>query len=139
MRTRDDDIFDKLDIVVDVGGIYDAERNRFDHHQVTFEESWTNSPEDITKLSSAGLVYRHFGKEIITNAVLDNWGITLDEARLEKVYQKVYKKLILEVDALDNGVSEATDMKYYISTGLGSRIARMNPEWNAPSTKTEHG
>lgn len=29
-------------------------------------------------------------------------------------------------------------MKYYISTGLGSRIARTNPEWNAPKTKTQH-
>ena len=135
MRTRQEDVFDKLDIVVDVGGVYDANRNKFDHHQVTFEESWTNSSTDITKLSSAGLVYKHFGKEIIANAVLDNWGVTLDEGKLEKVYQKVYKKLILEVDALDNGVSEAENMKYYISTGLGSRIARTNPEWNAPRSK----
>jgi len=89
-------------------------------------------------LSSAGLVYKHFGKEIISNAVLDNWGVTLDEQKLENVYQKVYKKLILEVDALDNGVSEAPDMKYYISTGLGARVARTNPEWNAPKTKTQH-
>lgn len=50
----------------------------------------------------------------------------------------MYKKLILEVDALDNGVSEAENMKYYISTGLGSRIARTNPEWNAPASKTQH-
>ena len=86
VRTRQEDVFDKLDIVVDVGGVYDAARNRFDHHQVTFEESWNNSPDDITKLSSAGLVYKHFGKEIIANAVQDNWGVTLDEARLEKVF-----------------------------------------------------
>ena len=50
----------------------------------------------------------------------------------------MYKKLILEVDALDNGVSEAPEMKYYISTGLGSRIARTNPEWNAPRSKNQH-
>ena len=86
MRTRQESVFDQLDIVVDVGGVYDAERNRFDHHQATFDESWTNSPTDITKLSSAGLVYRHFGKEVIANAILDNWGVTLDAARLEKVY-----------------------------------------------------
>ena len=86
MRTRQENVFDQLDIVVDVGGIYDAERNRFDHHQATFTESWTNSESDITKLSSAGLVYKHYGREVIANAVLDNWGVTLDEARLEKVY-----------------------------------------------------
>lgn len=80
MRTRQEEVFDKLDVVVDVGGVYDVARNRFDHHQATFDESWNSSPDDITKLSSAGLVYRHFGKEIIANAVQDNWGVTLDEA-----------------------------------------------------------
>lgn len=139
VRTRQEDAFDLLDIVVDVGGVYDPDRHRYDHHQATFEESWNNSPDDITKLSSAGLVYRHFGREIITNAVKDNWGVTLEGDRLEKVYRKVYKKLILEVDALDNGISEGENMKYYISTGLGSRIARTNPEWNAPRSKTQHG
>jgi len=132
-------VFDLLDIVVDVGGIYDPARNRYDHHMATFTESWNSKPDDITKLSSAGLVWRHFGKEIVANAILDNWGITLSEVKLERVFQRVYKKLILEVDALDNGVSESETMKYYISTGLGSRIARTNPEWNAPKTKTQHG
>lgn len=84
------------------------------------------------------MVYRHYGREVIRNAVFDNWGVALEGEVLEKVYKKVYRKLILEVDALDNGVSEAANMKYYISTGLGSRIARTNPEWNAPKTKTQH-
>jgi len=29
-------------------------------------------------------------------------------------------------------------MKYSIKSGLGSRIARMNPAWNAPSTTSQH-
>ena len=32
VRTRVEDVFPKLDIVVDVGGVYDAEKMRFDHH-----------------------------------------------------------------------------------------------------------
>ena len=71
-------MFDRLDLVCDVGGIYDPARNKFDHHQSSFEESWTNTEKDITKLSSAGLIFKHFGKEIISNAVSDNWGVTLD-------------------------------------------------------------
>ena len=114
VRTRQEDVFDLLDIVVDVGGIYDADRNRYDHHQATFEESWNNSPDDITKLSSAGLVFRHFGREVITNAVKDNWGVTLEGPRLEKVYQKVYKKLILEVDALDNGMNQFAGKRFHL-------------------------
>ena len=53
----------------DVGAIYDHERQRYDHHQKTFTETWNNEASDITKLSSAGLIYRHFGKEVIQNAV----------------------------------------------------------------------
>ena len=85
VRTRQDDVFDSLDIVVDVGGVYDPARNRYDHHMATFEETWNSSPDDITKLSSAGLIWRHFGKEITANAILDNWGITLPEEKLEQV------------------------------------------------------
>ena len=61
----------------------------------TFEESWTNTAEDVTKLSSAGLVYKHYGKQVIMRAVSSNWGVNLEGEQLEKVYQKVYKKLIL--------------------------------------------
>jgi len=46
---------------------------------------------------------------------------------LDKVYQKVYKKLMLEVDAIDNGVSESDQpLKYRIGSHLGNRVARYN-------------
>ena len=32
-RTRDLEILNKMDIVVDVGGVYDPKRHRYDHHQ----------------------------------------------------------------------------------------------------------
>ncbi len=32
-RTRDQKILDTCDVVVDVGGVYDPERHRYDHHQ----------------------------------------------------------------------------------------------------------
>jgi uncharacterized UPF0160 family protein len=32
-RTRDPKILDECDTVVDVGGVFNAERRRFDHHQ----------------------------------------------------------------------------------------------------------
>lgn len=88
----------------------------------------------MTKLSSAGLIYRHFGKEVVANAVKQVWGVTLDETKLEKVYKEIYNKLILEVDAIDNGVSEADEMRYHVKSGLASRVGRMNSNWNAPKT-----
>ena len=32
-RSRDPKVLDECDVVVDVGGVYDPEKMRFDHHQ----------------------------------------------------------------------------------------------------------
>jgi uncharacterized UPF0160 family protein len=53
--------------VIDVGATYEPEKNRFDHHQRGFEEVFGHG--FVTKLSSAGLVYKHFGREIVANVL----------------------------------------------------------------------
>jgi hypothetical protein len=55
-----------MDVLIDVGGEYSPSTNRFDHHQRGFEEIFGNG--HVIKLSSAGLVYKHFGLEIIAGA-----------------------------------------------------------------------
>lgn len=47
------------------------------------------------------------------------WGQELTKEQVEKIHDQLYKKLILEVDAIDNGVSEAAEMRYMIGSGLG--------------------
>ena len=42
--------------MLDVGGVYDPDRDRYDHHQKGFEEVFGHGFN--TKLSSAGLVYK---------------------------------------------------------------------------------
>ncbi len=41
----------------------------------------------------------------------------------------------MEIDAIDNGVAQtkknADPLVYKIQTGLSSRVARLNPAWNA--------
>lgn len=56
VRTRDPALLEQCTVVVDVGGEYDLDRNRFDHHQRGFNEVFGG--EFVTKLSSAGLVYK---------------------------------------------------------------------------------
>ncbi|KAM3681875.1 hypothetical protein ACJW31_12G031500 [Castanea mollissima] len=56
VRTRDPKILESLDAVVDVGGLYDSTRDRYDHHQNGFAEVFGHG--FTTKLSSAGLVYK---------------------------------------------------------------------------------
>ncbi|CAN1177941.1 MYG1 protein [Linum perenne] len=56
VRTRDPQVLETLDAVLDVGGVYDPSRDRFDHHQKGFQEVFGHGFS--TKLSSAGLVYK---------------------------------------------------------------------------------
>lgn len=63
VRTRDAAVIAQGLVVVDVGGEYIPESHRYDHHQRGFEITY--SPKHDIKLSSAGLVYKHFGERVI--------------------------------------------------------------------------
>lgn len=133
IRTRDPATLATLDILVDVGGVYDPSALRFDHHQRSFSTTFDkDGPHSSIKLSSAGLVYKHFGRTVI-RSVLEKEGIKLlNEQDLERVYTKIYKSFVEAVDAIDNGVSRyETDKpaKYESSTNLSSRVARLNADW----------
>lgn len=52
------------------------------------------------KLSSAGLIYCHYGHRVIRQLVPE----VVDEADIDRIFKKVYDSLIKEVDAVDNGV-----------------------------------
>lgn len=61
---------------------------RFDHHQKTFHDTLSEEAFQ-TRLSSAGLVYRHFGRQILRQLVE---GTTVPGDVVDKkLYAKVYK------------------------------------------------
>lgn len=96
IRTRDPAVLNSCHTVVDVGGEYDDATKRYDHHQRGFE---TVFPGHNTKLSSAGLVYMHFGKDIITTVT------GLQGADRDLLYEKLYTDFVEAFDANDNGVN----------------------------------
>lgn len=63
VRTRNPEVLASCDIVVDVGAVYDPARNLFDHHQREFQDTLNESYS--IRLSSAGLIYKHFGREVL--------------------------------------------------------------------------
>lgn len=147
IRTRDPALLATCDTVLDVGGEYDADRRRFDHHQRGFT---TTFPGRDTKLSSAGLVYKHFGKEIIANKRgAAGEGSDSDFSTVELLYNKIYESFVEAVDANDNGVSvyspegvAAAGLKKKFSDGgftLGAMVGRLNSNWNdsTPSDPVE--
>lgn len=86
IRTRDSEVYKKADIVVDVGGVYDAKAGRFDHHQ----EGRAGTRDNGIPYASFGLVWKEYGSELAGG---DEEAKLLDE------------KLIMSIDAPDNAVS----------------------------------
>lgn len=107
LRSRDPAYFYDSDILVDVGGIYDPDNFRFDHHQSDFHEKWTENSE--THLSSAGLIWRHYGKEIVemyldANSNEFDCDENYNDEIITEIVNLIYEKLFLEIDANDNGI-----------------------------------
>jgi len=130
VRTRDPAKLDACTLVVDVGGVFDRETHRYDHHQKTFSHtmnSLDSKKKWVTKLSSAGLVYCYFGREIIAHLL----GSKEDDKLVEKVFDKVYENFVEEIDAIDNGISTHDgEGRYSISTNLSARVSHLGPNWN---------
>ncbi|XP_047329214.1 MYG1 protein-like [Impatiens glandulifera] len=123
IRTRDPEVLETLDAVLDVGGIYDPTRDRYDHHQAGFEEIFSNGFR--TKLSSAGLVYKHYGEDIIAKEIK----LDCSHPNVKQLYIAIYKNFIEAIDAIDNGIREYNTKKspkYINNTDLSSRVNRLN-------------
>ncbi|OBZ81012.1 hypothetical protein A0J61_10939, partial [Choanephora cucurbitarum] len=135
IRTRDASKLAECDIIVDVGGVYDPATHRYDHHQRGFTETF--DAEHKTKLSSAGLVYKHFGKEVIMNVL----GKTEIDSDVEMLYQKTYDGFVESLDANDNGISaypsNINPLFKDSPTSLYHRVAQKNPGWNEPLNDAE--
>jgi len=84
VRTRDEAFITAGDYVFDVGGTYDKDKNRFDHHQAGGAKKRENGIE----YSSFGLVWEKFGAEI---------------CKSRKAADLIEKKLVMSIDAFDNG------------------------------------
>ncbi|XP_053508706.1 UPF0160 protein MYG1, mitochondrial [Ictalurus furcatus] len=139
IRTRDPVELAKCDIVVDVGGVYDPKQHRYDHHQRSFEETFNSlCPEKpwVTRLSSAGLVYLHFGRRILSHLTHLEQG----NRQLEILYDKMYENFVEEVDAVDNGISQYDgEARYTVGTTLSARVSHLNPWWNSDCQDTQEG
>lgn len=140
IRTRDPNVLSTCDIVVDVGGVYDPTKHRYDHHQRGFDHTISTVRPDIAKdrnikLSSAGLVYAHFGFEVIKEILATEDCIYTPED-LERIYMSIYDGFIEEIDAIDNGVPMYDEgfPRYRIDTHLSARVHNINPEWNNVKT-----
>lgn len=136
VRTRNSRELETCEVVVDVGGEYDPASHRYDHHQRGFSETFEHGMP--VKLSSAGLVYKHFGKRVVSGMLFTRQ-LFLNEKELDAVYRRMYKYFLEGVDGIDNGISQwpwAADVPplYIQPTTLSARVARLNTPWNRDYT-----
>ncbi|MES3031835.1 MAG: MYG1 family protein, partial [Patescibacteria group bacterium] len=94
IRTRDQKIIDRGDYVFDVGGIYDKDKNRFDHHQTGGAGSRAipgkSDEKGLIEYASVGLVWNKFGIKICGS---------------QKVFDTIEQRVVLPIDAFDNGIN----------------------------------
>lgn len=145
VRSRDEKVLSTCDIVVDVGGVFDPDTNKFDHHQASFKETFNSlRPKSPCKnggnirLSSAGLIYVYFGEQVIAAVLKRLKDIELEPSILSKFHLKLYESFIEEIDGIDNGVPQFDgEPKYKINSHLSNRLKRFNPDWNDDLSQDE--
>lgn len=92
-RTRDSALLAEAQVVFDVGGTYDRDARRYDHHMRDKPLRPNGEP-----FSSAGLVWRDFGEAAIATILPQ----TEPQARA-RIASMVDEGLIRDVDLMDNG------------------------------------
>jgi len=111
VRSRDDEIISKADIVVDVGLIYDPVKKRFDHHQ----EEGAGKRDNGIPFASFGLVWKEYGLEICGN---------------QEIADRIDRILVSPIDAGDNGMEiEESKIENLSSFSISEIVGLFVPTW----------
>jgi len=110
IRTRDHKIIENGNYVYDVGGIYDEEKNKFDHHQ----KEGVGKRENGIEYSSFGLIWKKFGIEV---------------AGGQREKEIIEEKLVAPVDAGDNGIDLVENKCEIAPYYLQNMFFAMLPTW----------
>ncbi len=129
VRTRDQALIDAADYVVDVGGIWDAEAGRFDHHQRGFDGARLARQVDGQSVpgvgyASAGLVWSAFGAAYV-QAWAKAQGHNLDAHAVDEVVRSIDHSLVQYLDIVDTGQGDVSPGIF----GLSSLLAQLNTHW----------
>lgn len=89
-------------------------------------------------MSSAGLIYVHYGEKVIQEMLKKSKDIELTPSQLQSIFIKIYQSFIQEIDGIDNGVPQFDgEPQYRINTHLSNRVKTFNPTWMDEKTSEE--
>lgn len=118
IRTREREVYETCDYVVDVGNEYDPQRKRFDHHQADGAGARVNG----VPYASFGLVWKEYGAKISS-----------DESA-----QRLDERMVQTIDGLDNGIDMMTEHpnNFYC---IQSLVSVAQPTWKEDDRTHDNG
>jgi uncharacterized UPF0160 family protein len=121
IRTRDPARIDAADFAVDVGGIWDPQHGRFDHHQKGF----AGARQSGVIYASAGLVWKEYGARCVALLAQAHAGHTLSARDAQDIAYAIDSDLVQYLDMSDTGAARNAPGGY----GLSAVISGFNPNW----------
>lgn len=121
VRTRDTAVIEVADFAVDVGGIWDPARGRFDHHQKGF----SGARQTGVPYASAGLVWREYGARCVSALALAHCGHQLTDDKAREMAYSIDADVVQYLDLSDVGAAKSAPGGY----GLSAVISGFNPNW----------
>jgi len=121
IRTREPERIAAADIAVDVGGAWDPQAGRFDHHQKGFAGARASG----VTYASAGLVWREYGARCVALLARRDLGETLEPDQARQIAYAIDADLVQYLDMADNGAARNAPGGY----GLSAVISGYNPNW----------
>lgn len=96
IRSREPQVLEDCDIVLDVGSVYDHLTHRYDHHQ----RGGAGERANNVPYASAGLVWKHFGDRVCRKVLRGKRKVSINA-----LVSRVDLAFIQGIDALDSGVT----------------------------------
>lgn len=110
-RSRDMEVINKADYVVDVGGVYDPKLKRFDHHQI----GGAGKRDNGVPYAAFGLVWKEYGQKICGS---------------KYVADKIDRVLVQPTDSNDNGLQFVeTRINGLHPFDIGNMVFLFSPSW----------
>jgi len=121
IRTRDAARIAAADFAVDVGGIWDPQHGRFDHHQKGF----AGARQSGVIYASAGLVWKEYGARCVAQLAEAHAGCTLATKDAQDIAYAIDSDVVQYLDMSDTGAARNAPGGY----GLSAVISGFNPNW----------
>ena len=121
VRTRDQARIAAADFAVDVGGVWEPQTGRFDHHQKGF----SGARQSGVLYASAGLVWREHGARCVALLAQKHVGHALADKDAQDIANAIDGDLVQYLDMSDTGTARNAPGGY----GLSAVVSGFNPNW----------